>query len=138
MTVNSFIAKDIDELEELAQACGRAGLKLQLQPLEGQAKSPCNKAKVQIAEEDKARGRYTITLYSDETPILDYDNLANAITVRWVGWNATTAQHIRAFMGGYIPKSTLASLKVGNRYSASALLEGRVLGAIAGLVMGYC
>lgn len=136
MTVNSFIAKDIDELEELAQACGRAGL--QLQPLEGQAKSPCNKAKVQVLEEDKARGRYTITLYSYDTPILDYDNLDNAITVRFGGWDATTAQHIRAFMGGYIPKSTLASLKVGNRYSASALLEGRVLGAIAGLVMGYC
>lgn len=136
MTVNNFITKDIDELEELARACGWPGLKLQ--PLEGQAKSFCNKAKVQVVEEDEARGRYTITLYSYDTPILDYDNLDNAITVRWGGWSKTTAQHIAAFMGTYIPKSTLANLKVGNRYSASALLEGRVLGAIAGLVMGYC
>lgn len=135
-STTNILSLDIADFERLDKSSTCLG-KIELRPLEGQQKSFYGKAKVAIACEDEARGRYSVRLYSYDTPILDYDNLDNAVTILWGGWSATTAQHIQAFFGEYIPKKILNSLKVGDRYCATALREGRVLAPIAGLMLGY-
>lgn len=85
---------------------GCAGIADQwLKPLAGQQKSFYKKAYVLTNENIS-------TLYSYGTAVMSYYHNRNEVRKEWGGWSATTAQHIEAFLGFYVPKKTLTSMKV--------------------------
>ena len=102
---NNISARDYSGLK---QVLGLSVLPLELQPLEYQQKSFYGKAKVFYNDELKEA-----TLYSYDTPILRYSFITKEYRRLWSGWSATTAQHIKAFVGRYITKAEWVGLGVG-------------------------
>lgn len=81
---------------------------LELRPLNGQQKSFYKKAQVVYNDELKEA-----TLYSYGAPVLRYSFNDKEFRRLWDGWSATTAQHIKAFVGRYITKAEWIDLGVG-------------------------
>lgn len=76
-----------------------------LAPLQGQQKSFYNKAYVLTCA-----GKSTLVSYG--TAVMSYYHNRNEVRKEWGGWSATTAQHIRAFLGFYVSKKTLTSMNL--------------------------
>lgn len=91
--INNIPAINVNTIE-----VGCAGVaEFQLKPLENTVNSFYGKAKVLFCN-----GRYT--LYSYNRPVLSYYASDNMLRKEWDGYSATTARHIAAFVGKYIPK----------------------------------
>lgn len=81
-----------------------------LKPLENQQKSFYNKAHVVIEGE-------TAYLYSYNTKVLEYDMVFGLFQKTWNGWSKTTMEHVKAFVGVYIPKKAWNELREGALFS---------------------